>query len=1047
MRKSMLLLSAAILAFPASALAQQANPGQPIEPTGPESEEEINPPNTAEQGAVATDDLSQQPVDSSDIVITATRRNQALSDVPLAVSAVTAENLQMSGATDIRQLNQLSPSLLVSSTQSEAGAGVARIRGIGTVGDNPGLESSVGVFIDGVYRSRTGMGLTELGPLERIEVLRGPQGTLFGRNTSAGLISVITAQPRFEPEVSGAVTVGNYDLRRVEASATGPLSSTLAGRIDGVWMTREGFLEDVISGRDVNDRNRWLLRGQLLFEPSDSFTMRFIADYTRRREECCAAPFLPARDFTAAGPEPSTIAAIERALGAIINDDTFERDVSISPGRDYDADVDDWGLSNEINWDFGGATLTSITAYRFNEYVRGQDADFNNLDILFRESDGGSFNRFKTFTQELRLAGEAWGGRLDWLVGGYYANEKLRSDDNLSLGNDFARFGNCLVAANFAASVGPAILAPGAVPNCFNPLVAGGVRSALLAQYNAAVAAGQFTTAADIASQITALGAFAQLNNTGLPAGIPPVNFAGAPFGASGFTNLAIALGGPGFIGSTLNLAGVDDRFRQDSENWSLFTHNIFEIVPGLDLTVGARYTHERKTLDAELADNNNLCTVLSGSALQQLACVVPSAPGGTFVLDDERTENKLSGTVILSYKPTPELLTYASFSRGYKAGGFNLDRSALWRAQTVPTTVPPTSPTAVLTDPPFPGSGAICVSPTQTGCQGIVASGADLQFKPETNDAIELGAKYNGRGFDLNVALFHQLFENFQLNTFNGLNFIVENINSCKDDLPAGSDTDNDPATGACTGGTRAGVRSQGVEIELFTRPMPFLDINAGVTYADTKYRDNLVGSDGRPLTNALFQLPGRRLSNSNLWTLTGAVAWTPPIGGTGLSGLVYADARHMSGFNTGSDLDVEKFQTAFTVVNARVGIRGRNNAWSVELWGQNIFDEDFLQVAFDASAQGSGTERGVLQGFYPRATQLFGAFLGEPRTFGVTFRAHFAPRPAPAPYVAPPPAPPPPAAPATQTCPDGTVILASEVCPAPPPPPPPPPPAPERG
>jgi outer membrane receptor protein involved in Fe transport len=810
-------------------------------------------------------------------------------------------------------------------------------------------------------------------------------------------------------------------------------------------MKRDGFLDDVISGRDVNDRDRWLLRGQLLWQPSDDFSMRFVADVTRRREECCAAVYLPARDFTAAGSQPSTIAAIERALGAVINDDPFRRDVSITPGRNYDSDVDDWGLSNEINWDFGGATLTSITAYRFNEYTRGQDADFNNLDILFRDSDGGSFNRFKTFTQELRLHGEAFAGRLDWLVGGYYANEKARVDDNLSYGGDYARYANCLVGANFVAGGAPAsILAPGAVPNCFNPGVAPLVRAGLVQNYQNALAAGDFTLAANIASQITALGAFANLNNQGLPAGIPPVNFSGAPFGSSGFTNLAIALGGPAFIGSSLNFGGLNDSYRQTSNNWALFTHNIFEILPGLDLTVGARYTHEKKSLDATLTDDNILCTVLSGTGLQQLPCVIPSAPGGTFIIDDERSENKLSGTVVLSWKPTPELLTYASYSRGYKAGGFNLDRSALWRAQAIPTTIPPTPGTAVLTNPPLSGSGAICVSPLQTGCQGIIASGEDLQFKPETNDAFELGAKYNGRGFDVNVAVFHQLFSDFQLNTFNGLNFVVENINSCKNDL-SGADTDNNPSTGICEGGTRAGVRSQGVEVELFTRPMRYLDINAGVTYADTKYRDNLVGADGKALTNALFQLPGRRISNSNLWTLTGAIAWTPPIGGSGLSGLFYIDARHMSEFNTGSDLDLEKRQGPFTVVNGRIGIRGRNNAWSVELWGQNLFDEDYMQVAFDAPIQGSGTERGVLQGFYPRATQLFGAFLGEPRTFGVTFRAHWAPRPAPVAYEPPPPPPPPP--PATQTCADGTVILATESCPAPPPPPPPPPPAPERG
>src|SRR6185437_14378958 len=127
-------------------------------------------------------------------------------------------------------------------TSSEGGAAVARIRGIGTVGDNPGLEGSVGVFIDGVYRSRAGMGLTELGALDRIEVLGGPQGTLFGRNTSAGLISIITAKPRFRTEVAGQIDVGNYDLRSAELSLTGPLTDTIAGRIDGVYLKRDGFL-------------------------------------------------------------------------------------------------------------------------------------------------------------------------------------------------------------------------------------------------------------------------------------------------------------------------------------------------------------------------------------------------------------------------------------------------------------------------------------------------------------------------------------------------------------------------------------------------------------------------------------------------------------------------------------------------------------------------------------------------------------------------------------------------------------------------------------
>ena len=314
------------------------------------------------------------------------------------------------------------------------------------------------------------------------------------------------------------------------------------------------------------------------------------------------------------------------------------------------------------------------------------------------------------------------------------------------------------------------------------------------------------------------------------------------------------------------------------------------------------------------------------------------------------------------------------------------------------------------------------------------MASGADLQFKPEINDAFEAGIKFHGRGIDVNFALFHEVFRDFQLNTFNGLNFIVETINSCSTDLN-GADTDNNPRTGACTGHSRAGVRSQGFELEAFTRPMRDLALNGGITMADTKYRHNLVGANGKALNDYLFQLPGRRISNAPLWTITGSAAWTPPIGGSGLRGLVYFDGRYMSKFNTGSDLDIEKTQKGFTVFNGRVGVHGPDDAWAIELWGQNLFNKNFIQVAFDSPLQGSGTTRAVQAGFISRSTQLYNAFLGEPRTFGVTLRAKTGfNRPAPPAYT-PPPAPPP------------VVEQAPPPAPLPPPPPPPPAPAPERG
>ena len=820
-RKSMWLLSAGLVVLSAPAFAQTTtSPDAPQPDSAPATES-----GNSQTGTGGDQTSGQQQAETGDIVITATRRNEALSDVPLAVSAITSETLENSGATDIRQLNQVSPSLLVSSTSSEAGAAVARIRGIGTVGDNPGLEGSVGVFIDGVYRSRTGGALTELGAIDRVEVLRGPQGTLFGRNTSAGLIHVITARPRFSPEIYGQIDVGNYDFRRFEGGITGPFSDTIAGRLDAVIVKRDGFIKNSITGDKVNDRDRWLLRGQMLFQPNDDLSFRLIADYAKRDESCCAAPYLHASDFDATlGRTVSSFKPILEARGAVIEDDTFKRKATWTEGYGYQSDVDDGGLSGELVYDLGGAELTSISAYRYNKWVRGTDADYNNLDILHRADDGGSQTRFKTFTQELRLQGDAFNNRLDWLVGGYFANEKLRVRDNLQYGSDYESFQNCLLGLNPATGLSGYVDLSS--PTCFNSPKLAQDQAALaagIAQVNAGIALVQAAIAnpATPPEALPALQAqLAQLQATRASLvtkaqGLAVVN---ANPARPGYGSIGAALGVPG---AQLNGASLDDEYNQTSTNFALFTHNIFSITDQLKLTIGARWTHEKKKLSASFSDTNDLCRAFllsnivgrglptSLAAFQRAPCFSPSVPIGFDPDDAKKTESKLSGTAVLSWKPTPELLTYASYSRGYKAGGFNLDRAGLTR-QSIPGSQGPVLATATLDD---------------------------LKFKPETNDAFELGAKYNGRGFDVNFAAFHQVFDNFQLNTFDGTKFIVENINSCKDDLN-GADTDISPLTGACDGKLRSGVRSQGVEVELFTRPMQDLSINAGATIADVKYR-----------------------------------------------------------------------------------------------------------------------------------------------------------------------------------------------------------------
>ena len=403
-------------------------------------------------------------------------------------------------------------------------------------------------------------------------------------------------------------------------------------RIDGVYMKRDGFLKDVISGDRVNDRDRWLLRGQFLYQPTDSFSVRIIGDYSKRNEECCSAVYLPTRDYTATGSNtgvssPSTIARIERGLGAIINDDPYDRDVVDHARPQLQQRRRRLRRFGEINYDFGGAELTSITAYRVNDFERGQDADFNNLDILFRDGSGGSANRFKTFTQELRLQGKAFGDRLDWLVGGFFMAENLRVKDNLSYGADYERYANCLVANNFVNGTGQAALLQTSNPTCFNTAVAGGVRTSLEALFTSL--AGNPTAQAAVAAQIGVLSAFARL-----PAdAFVPANFGAAPFTNGGFTNVSLANGG-GL--RTFNGVATDDLYEQKDTNWSIFTHNIFSITDRLKLTAGVRYTRDKKKLDVDLSDNNTLCSFFSAvpslASLQTLPCVIPSAPGGVFL-------------------------------------------------------------------------------------------------------------------------------------------------------------------------------------------------------------------------------------------------------------------------------------------------------------------------------------------------------------------------------------------------------------------------------
>lgn len=934
MRKLALLISVASTAIALPAMAQSTT-------TSPQTTDANQAQSEAAQdGAV---------VSQGDIVVTATRRAERLADVPVAVSAVSTEQLQLSGANDIRQLNQLAPSLLVSSTGTEANTS-ARIRGIGTVGDNPGLESSVAVFIDGVYRSRSGVGMNELGEVERVEVLRGPQGTLSGRNASAGVINIITKQPSFSG-LSGMAeaTYGNYDLWRFQGALNVPLGETFAARVDGVYTKRDGFYYDPTNNVDVNNRDRYFVRGQLRFEPSSDLSIRIIGDYTKRDEACCAATYVDRRTnpyvgdlnelatlpTTAATPSATgnNIVNVIRDLGqnlSLVNAPGYSRTISTSRGRSFDGITKDWGVSGQVDLNLGPATLTSITAYRDYNSTQGSDTDYSSVDILYRAANGLSGRSFKTFSQELRLQGEAFGGKLDWLIGGYYADEKLDVVDNLRFGSQYGRFATCRIVSGSALAQ---FYSPGSV-------------ACLSATGNAVL--------------------------RGLVPGVA------SPFGAAGNTivNALNTLDGINDKGS------IADRYRQTSRNYAFFTHNIIHFTDTLDLTLGARYTNERKRLAASFTNDNTGC-VTNQQSLGALGLLNPTSPlfataagivglscqGNStselngVSINSQRNEDEFTGTAVLSWKPVESLLIYGSYSRGYKAGGFNLDRSAL------------KNPVAS-----FAALG---------GAQALTGN---LQFDPEKVNAFEIGAKYARGPVTITAAAFRQEFENFQLNTFNGTVFLVATVNSCKTGLN-GADRDLSATTGSCAAGdVTYGVRSQGVELEAALQPARDINFTLGITYTDTRYRNDLVGSaSGLPLDPALRVLPGKQLSNAPEWVATSSFAWTPRLGDSGLSGLFYIDGRLSDDYNTGSDLFPQKAQDSFFVANARVGIRGPSERWALEFWGQNIFDKDYAQVAFNSPFQAGTTSAPFVDPQYPGGRQIFSQYLAEPRTYGITGRVRF--------------------------------------------------------
>ncbi len=364
------------------------------------------------------------------------RRSQDLQDVPIAVTAISGDALEDAKIATITDLAESIPGLTVVESNRPATSTNIQVRGIGTSGNDAALEGAVGVIIDGVYRPRSGIGLGDFVDLERVEVLRGPQGTLFGKNTSAGAIIIESNDPTYDFEGSVEATIGNYNLRRFTGVINLPIvEDKFALRIAGRLHDRDGFVEDSVTGADYNTRDRHVIQAKALFEPTSNLSFILSADVAENTDSCCQS----VRFSNVTGnPALGLFSALANGSGATypVNPDptSYTTSVNAAPvGK-----IDDSGVSLEINWDIGDLNLVSTTAKRSFESDAFNDVDFSGADLITQDVP---FN-VDSFTQELRLSGsnDGLGQGLDWLVGAFYSSDEFDQGADINIGTALEPF-------------------------------------------------------------------------------------------------------------------------------------------------------------------------------------------------------------------------------------------------------------------------------------------------------------------------------------------------------------------------------------------------------------------------------------------------------------------------------------------------------------------------------------------------------------------------------------------------------------------------------
>ncbi|MEQ8990898.1 MAG: TonB-dependent receptor [Pseudomonadales bacterium] len=336
-----------------------------------------------------------------EVVVTAQKRESTLQETPIAVTALSVSEIEERQIAGISQIQHVAPNLVFNSL---GGTTNLYVRGIGTDINDSLAEPGVALYVDGVYQGVTGDQAALYNDLQRIEVLRGPQGTLYGRNSTGGNVHIFSRDPDFAPGFEASLLVGEYDRTRAAASVQGALvQDRVAARASVVADRRDGVRKNPFDGEDVEELDLASGRLAVLFRPAETVEFTLRGDWTRRKDDT------PRWDY------------VEVVPGSGLNPFMFGgvsapgSDRIVNNGRTkYETDI--WGVSGTLTWELGSVTLKSITAYRESDWGGEYDNDGTDIDFLQARPTQTS----EQFSQEIDLVGTALGDRLDWIAGLYY---------------------------------------------------------------------------------------------------------------------------------------------------------------------------------------------------------------------------------------------------------------------------------------------------------------------------------------------------------------------------------------------------------------------------------------------------------------------------------------------------------------------------------------------------------------------------------------------------------------------------------------------------